>query len=353
MLITNENLNRESVDSLLENSVYLDESVVLNTPMTVPVIQFNEETNLIPFDYVDRLSEETGWDLESTLDKVRNANDIDPNDTVVCMEEYYALLHPELLEYLDAIGESVVLKEINDNDCVSQFVDYCLESYINTDDEGYMDLVANPESLLEWNSEFDLDTSYEDKKKAWDADAKLKGKKWTATVSMPKGMFDLFPDKIMVDSEKSFTSDLGGKNVTRVGAGENHWLINLKRKLTDAPKNVLAKAAARLREVYRKWLKKANEEHASGKQGFFKKIARKILQAIDWIMRKIEKGHASVRERTGKFAMGGAVFDSFRKNGVKGTFDKYGAGLNDMSADVSIEGDDDTYKINRISRNLK
>lgn len=348
MLITNENLNRGSIDSLLENSVYLDESVVLNTPMTVPVIQFNEGTNIIPFDYVDRLSEETGWDLESTLDKVKNVNGIDNNDTVVCMEEYYALLHPELLDYLDAIGESVVLKEINDNDCVSKFVDYCLESYINTDDEGYMDLIANPESLLEWNSEFDLDTSYEDKKKAWDADAKLKGNKWRAKVNMKNGKLldfsDLF-DPNIVDSEYTFRGQ-------HVGAGEADPITNLKRKLTDAPKNVLAKAAARLREVYRKWLKKANEENASGKQGFFKKIARKIVQVIDWIMRKIEKGHSSVRERTGKLAMGAMILDKQQRHGFFKSGMMYGKHMKDMNADVAIDGDDGIHNIRHKSRSL-
>ena len=350
MLITNENLNRGSVDSLLENSVYLDESVVLNTPMTVPVIQFNEGTNIIPFDYVDRLSEETGWDLESTLDKVRSVNNIDHDSTVVCMEEYYALLHPELLDYLDAIGESVVLKEINDNDCVSQFVDYCLESYINTDDEGYMNLIANPESLLEWNSEFDLDTSYEDKKKAWDDDAKLKGKKWSATVNFkrnnPLDFSDLL-DPYEVNSERTFE----GKDEFK--AGKAGAIINLKRKLTDAPKNVLAKAAARLREIYRKWLMKANQEHDSGKQGFFKKIARKILQVIDWIMRKIEKGHSSVRERTGKLAMNAILLDRIKRHGIDKTAKMYGGkNLDDMNSDVSIEGDDDTYNIRLKSRSL-
>lgn len=345
MLITNENLNNTySIDSLLENSIYLNEGILIETPMTVPVIQF-EEGNLIPFDYIDRLSEEYGWDLDNTIDKVVRANGIDRNNTIICMEEYYGILHPELLEYFDSIGESVVLKEINDNDCVSKFVDYCLESYINTDDEGYMELVANPEYLLEWNSEFDLDTSYEDKKKAWDADAKLKGRKWKAKVNLNSDniLDNLLPSR--VDSEISF----GGQHV---GAGEADFLTNLKRKLTDAPKNVLAKAAARLREVYRKWLKKVNEEHASGKQGFFKKIARKIMQAIDWIMRKIEKGHASVRERTGKLAMGGIIMDRISKQGFMTSAKNYGNHIKNMSADVEIEGDDRVHNIKRNARSL-
>lgn len=345
MLITNNELNKNNIDYVLENATYIDETVVLTSPMTVPIIQF-DEANVIPFNYLDQLCEEYGWDLETSVDKVVRCNGIDRNNTVICMEEYYALLHPELVNELESIGESVVLKEINDNDCVSKFVDYCLESYINTDDESYMDLVANPEYLLEWNSEFDLDTSYEDKKKAWDADSKLKGKKWKATVNLgsdsPIG--SLF-DATKVDSEVSF-------NGKHVGAGEADFLTNLKRKLTDAPKNVLAKAAARLREMYRKWLKKANEEHASGKQGFFKKIARKIMQAVDWIMRKIEKGHASVRERTGRLAMGGVLVDRINKHGFMKSANMYGNHIKNMSADVEIEGDNGVHNIRHKARKL-
>ena len=348
MLITNNELNQNNIDYVLENATYIDESVVLTSPMTVPIIQF-DEANVIPFNYLDQLCEEYGWDLETSVDKVVRCNGIDRNSTVICMEEYYALLHPELISELESIGESVVLKEINDNDCVSRFVDYCLESYINTDDEYYMDLVANPEYLLEWNSEFDLDTSYEDKKKAWDADSKLKGKKWSARVNMKKSnpldFSDLF-DPTKVDHATTF------EGRSDFGAGKAGAIMNLKRKLTDAPKNVLAKVAARLREVYRKWLKKANEEHESGKQGFFKKIARKIMQVIDWIMRKIEKGHTSVRERTGKLAMNAVLVDRVNRHGYNKSAMMYGRNLDDMSADVSIEGDDGTYNIRRKSRSL-
>lgn len=350
MLITSNNLNQNNnVENILENAVYLDESVVLNSPMTIPVVQI-DDTNIIPFNYIDSLSEEYGWDLENTINKVISSNGIDRNNTVICMEEYYAILHPELVDEIESIGESVVLKEINDNDCVSKFVDYCLESYINTDDDSYMELVANPEYLLEWNSEFDLDTSYEDKKKAWDADAKLKGKKWSASVNFkrnnPLDFSDLL-DPTKVDSETTF----GGRDDFK--AGKAGAIINLKRKLTDAPKNVLAKAAARLREVYRKWLQKANQEHDTGKQAWYKRIARKIMQAVDWIMRKIEKGHTSVRERTGKLAMNTMLLDKINRHGMGKTIKMYGGkNLNDMNANVSIEGDDDTHNIRYKSKSL-
>lgn len=100
------------------------------------------------------------------------------------------------------------------------------------------------------------------------------------------------------DTKEWYASDFKG---VEVGKSVN-FLVNLKRKLTDAPKNVLAKAAARLREIYRKWLMKANQEHDSGKQAWYKKIARKFMQAVDWIMRKIENMHVNNYERAKRTA---------------------------------------------------
>ena len=283
MLITNENLNRRSVDSLLENSVYLDQSVVLNTPMTVPVIQFNEGTNIIPFDYVDRLSEETGWDLESTLDKVRNVNGIDRNNTVVCMEEYYALLHPELLNYLNSIGESVVLKEINDNDCVSKFVDECVDMFLESDNDEYINIDNMIDILNEkfqWsadggikpkNKDFSLNMSLKDKEELWDKDKNLEGKRVEYSVWSPGAK----------EGDKWQVTTLGS-TVGKEYAG----IPKLLRTLSDKPRDFIAKTAARLREKYRMWLQKANQENNTGKQKWYKKIARKIMQAIDWCMKK-------------------------------------------------------------------
>ena len=62
----------------------------------------------------------------------------------------------------------------------------------------------------------------------------------------------------------------------------------MKKYLINKPKDFLAKMAAKLRNVYKNWLDKANSEANSGNASWYKKIARKIIQTIDWIMQKIE-----------------------------------------------------------------
>ena len=66
------------------------------------------------------------------------------------------------------------------------------------------------------------------------------------------------------------------------------FVENMKKYLINKPKDFLAKMAAKLRNVYKNWLDKANSEANSGNASWYKKIARKIIQTIDWIMQKIE-----------------------------------------------------------------
>ena len=66
------------------------------------------------------------------------------------------------------------------------------------------------------------------------------------------------------------------------------FMAKLKRYVIDKPREFLAKMAAKLRNVYKQWLEKAKQESNAGKASFIKKIAAKILQAIDYIMRKIQ-----------------------------------------------------------------
>ena len=66
------------------------------------------------------------------------------------------------------------------------------------------------------------------------------------------------------------------------------FMAKLKKYVIDKPREFLAKMAAKLRNVYKQWLEKAKQESNAGKASFIKKIAAKILQAVDYIMRKIQ-----------------------------------------------------------------
>ena len=62
----------------------------------------------------------------------------------------------------------------------------------------------------------------------------------------------------------------------------------MKQYVYNKPREFLAKMAAKLRNVYKQWLAKAQQESNSGKASLIKRIAAKILQAVDYIMKKIQ-----------------------------------------------------------------
>ena len=82
-----------------------------------------------------------------------------------------------------------------------------------------------------------------------------------------------------------------GKNVVdgkTIKPDDPNFLVRIKRFLTDKPREYLARAVARLRQTYNNFLLKADKEKEEGKIKWYKTIARKILQAIDWVLRKIQ-----------------------------------------------------------------
>ena len=63
---------------------------------------------------------------------------------------------------------------------------------------------------------------------------------------------------------------------------------NIKKKAENAPKSWIGQKIKALRDLYGKWLKKKNEEHDSGKIGFFSNILRIIANCIDWLLEKLQ-----------------------------------------------------------------
>jgi hypothetical protein len=62
----------------------------------------------------------------------------------------------------------------------------------------------------------------------------------------------------------------------------------IKQEAEGKPKSWLAKRVAWLRDLYKKWLDKKNQEHDQQKIGFFSNILRVIMNGIDYLMRKLQ-----------------------------------------------------------------
>ena len=186
MFIQENCLNQYYRENEIMNNNYIDYDP-FNNIRTIPIVQF-QENNLVYFDDLDKYCEDNDIYLEDCIDSVIYNNKIDNINVVV--DESTIILYPELVD----IVPNIILKPVNENDIVSLFVDNCIDYFLETGEDIYLDIPYILDSINEasgkWEGsgydkkEFGLDKSYEDKKKFWDRDASLKGKKMDVTSYM-------------------------------------------------------------------------------------------------------------------------------------------------------------------------
>ena len=190
--------------------------------------------------------------------------------------------------------------------------------------------------------DFDDNTSYKEKVKAWNLDSELNrngGPEEALFAYMfPNNGYIITPDNKRMDHVKVKSP----KPLMRTQIDADPVLSLMRKYLLDKPRNVIARVAARLREIYRKWLIKANKEKDSGKIKWYKNVLRVILKCIDFAMKKLEGIHVSYADRIGRnvdkdykkstdfskyatdFAIGGvSIKNDLKSTDTKTGFDKY------------------------------
>lgn len=277
------------------NGLLDDHIVLFESSNDIPLIESQNGKYELQYGYIKDLMETYGYDLDDAINKVLSENGLGINNIEVSILESDALLDLDNIYELNEYGIDYYIHPISDNDIISKYTDYMIEGYINTGNEDYFTLLESPELLLEDRTKEDveeeerkhmydrqnLNYSYENKKHIWDLDERNKSGKATA----------YYYDK----NTGEYTASKDPYDVT-----DANFLVKIKRFLTDKPRNFLAKVAARLREAYRKWLIKAKQQHDSGNEKWYKRIARRIMQAVDWILQKIEGLHVNYGNRAKK-----------------------------------------------------
>lgn len=281
MLVTNNLLN----NSIIENNISSIKE--LDNISLIPIIQISESFNIINYDIINNYCDNNDCSLLETMNNLIKKNNL--SNLSLCITESDLILNPNLANQY----QNIVLKPLNRNDTAIQFIDECVDMFFESGNENYINIDIMMDILNEkyqWsregsrkpNKDFGLDVSYEDKKKLWDTDKSLEGKRVEYSVWTPGEK----------EGDKWKVTTLGTK-VGKEYVGALKWI----RNLTDKPRDFIAKTAARLREKYRLWLKKANEEHDTGKQKWYKNLARLAMKAIDYCMKKLENIHSSREDR--------------------------------------------------------
>ena len=278
--------------SLIINNTYDNYTTIsadeFNNIDIIPIIQI-QESNVVNYKDINEFCDNNDIYLEDAINSIINKNKLD--NLSLCVEEYELIKDP----YISDIYPDIIIKPLSENDSISQFVDECVNMFLESDNEEYINIDNMIDILNEkfqWsanggdprprNKNFDLNVSLKDKEDLWDRDKKLEGKRVEYSVWSPGAK----------EGDKWQVTTLG----STVGK-EYVGIPKLLRTLSDKPRDFIAKTAARLREKYRMWLQKANKEHDYGKQKWYKKIARKFMQAVDWCMKKLENMHSSREDR--------------------------------------------------------
>ena len=135
MLLSESELNMYNADSVLNEAVLLDESESIVKLPAVPVVENSRiGAAVVSFNDLDSIVEDYGCDYEDAFCAIAEQNELDPESLAVSVEDWKLIETPELA----GMVPNIVVKPISENNIVYQAVDYCINEYCNTGDEGYL-----------------------------------------------------------------------------------------------------------------------------------------------------------------------------------------------------------------------
>ena len=253
------------IQNNFNNYNILDEHLVLRNDSigNIPLLESSNENKYnVEYKYIENLMESYGYEIDEVIGELLRENNIDIEQLSISVLESDAIKNIEDVNFFNENRIDYEINPISNNDIISIYVDRLVESWINTGNDEYIALLESPELLLEETNEdhrytYDtknLNLSYKDK----------------------QGFFQTNNDYGSGVVATAYDKD--GKQIgKKFNPADAGFLVKIKRFLTDKPRDVLAKIAARLRETYRKFLLKADKEKEEGKIKWYKNIARKVL----------------------------------------------------------------------------
>lgn len=122
----------EDMELDFDNYQYDDRTLSVNA---VPVLE-NSRINsaVVSINDLTTLTEDYGCNYEDAFYAVSEANQINPEDLAVVVEDWKLIETPELIE----VVPNIVVKPISESNFAFQFVDECISEYCNTGDDQYL-----------------------------------------------------------------------------------------------------------------------------------------------------------------------------------------------------------------------
>lgn len=136
----------QEANTILNEAEYLAESESTTSAVAIPVVE-NARIGacVVKFDDLSRLAEDHGMTFDEAMMTVAESNGVDPQHLAVAVRETTVMAHPGIVNELC----NVVVTPLPETDTMYQFTEACVDAFIDSGDDLYMDLLFNEASTGE------------------------------------------------------------------------------------------------------------------------------------------------------------------------------------------------------------
>lgn len=264
--------NNKDYYNLIESSTFLDVESLSTQEIPIRAIE-PDNRYLISFTDIYNFSESTMRDYDDTLRLIAEEHNIPSDSFIVSIKEEDLILDPSLVDEFD----SYVVESMNEQSFPYIYCATLAESYLESGNEDYLNILYEDE-IVNLDEVSELNQA---------------GAKWYGWAKRhPKLASVVTPTKANLQQQVLNLTPLGPLAFpinTYRGIKQNISMYrHLKKEAEHKPKSWIAKKIASLRKVYEKWLNLAKVERYRDQAGLIKRAATKILEVIDYLLKKLQ-----------------------------------------------------------------
>ena len=235
---------------IINESAWIDGGSIIS-PRTIALVESNSVGGyVVRFNDIEALSEEYGIDYIDSMLAIAEVNGIDPSYLAVAVNESNIIINPELVYEL----ANVITVPISKNSSAYKFCEACIDGYMNTGNEGYIELLVEDDTGIFRTKVTLSDDDYDDNSKYYNKNDVYIGNK----------------------------ANLKGKDQER---GIIEKIKALVYKARDKGDQWIGEKIASLDKM----LKEYEEKDKSGKGGIWNSTKSKVISVIKWALEKLQK----------------------------------------------------------------
>ena len=276
MLIKESQLLKQSKDpiAMLDEATFLSEEESKVQPVTIPVREMSrlgEGVTMVRFADVERLAEDSQVSYMDAVAAIAEASEVDASKLTIAVDEADLIVDPSLLDEMT----NIVVAPLSESSVAYQYVAECIDAWADMDAENADELL---EAALVEDTELKAFAEGLDEVKTKAAEVAEKGKEAAGQAAEAAKEAGGKAVQFAKDNPKTV---VGGALAAAGVAAAIYKASNNK------PKSWIGQKIAALRNVYAKWMKKAQNADASV-AGRIKAAAGKIMAIIDKLMAKLQ-----------------------------------------------------------------